>query len=89
VSCLLRLAFIFDGLSGCGFSHLQAIAFYSLPTGPNSGVHLTPWFAIGLHVDNDPQIEAEGRSLGYRVALVGEDDAGWRAMSRAIFGGVT
>jgi len=36
------LAFIFDGLSGCGFSHLYAIAFYSLPTGPNFGVHLIP-----------------------------------------------
>jgi len=40
VSCLLRLAFIFDGLSGCGFSHPYAIAFYSLTAGPNSGGHL-------------------------------------------------
>ena len=42
VSCLLRLAFIFDGLSGCGFPHPNATAFYSLTAGPNSGVHLTP-----------------------------------------------
>jgi len=26
-SCLLLLAFIFDGLSGCGFPLLHAIAF--------------------------------------------------------------
>jgi hypothetical protein len=42
------LAFIFNGLSGCGFPHLQAIAFYSLPTGPNFGVHLilTRWLVV-------------------------------------------
>jgi hypothetical protein len=37
--------FHFYGLSGCAFSHMQATAFYSLPTGPNSGVHLMPRFA--------------------------------------------
>ena len=39
-----------------------------------------PWFGIELHVDNDPAIEAEGRSLGYRVVLVGEDDLNWHAI---------
>jgi hypothetical protein len=36
------LAFIFDGLSGCGFPLLHAIAFYSLTAGPIFGVHLRP-----------------------------------------------
>jgi len=40
-----------DGLSGCGFSHLQAIAFYSLPTGPNSGVHLKKLDRIQIQFD--------------------------------------
>jgi len=40
------LAFIFDGLSGCGFPHPNAIAFYSLTAGPNSGVHLKDRAAI-------------------------------------------
>ena len=37
--------FHLDGLSGCGFPLLQSIAFYSLTTGLNFGVHLS---SLGL-----------------------------------------
>jgi hypothetical protein len=29
-----------------------------------------PWFGIDLHVDNDPEIAAEGDALGYRVVPI-------------------
>lgn len=29
-----------------------------------------PWFGISIHVDNDPEIAAEGLALGYQVILV-------------------
>jgi len=38
-----------------------------------------PWFGTDLHVDNDPEIEAEGRSLGDRVVRVEDDDPAWYA----------
>jgi len=46
-----------------------------------------PWFGIFAHVDNDPEIEAEGRALGYRVILVHPEEEFDRAVRNRLYFG--